>query len=74
MKQFVTEKEVSKITGIALQTLRNWRHKNRGFAYSKVGRSIRYDVDDVLAFMDSLKIHTQDSGGHAGRKSSVHYH
>ena len=60
MKQYIGELEVSRITGIAVQTLRNWRHQRRGFQYCKVGRAIRYAVDDVIAFMESKKI-TPDS-------------
>ena len=63
MKQYVSEKEIAKITGLAVQTLRNWRHKRRGFPYSKIGRAIRYDPDDVVLFMKARKIQTQDSGG-----------
>lgn len=50
-EQYMTEKQVAKYTGFALSTLRNWRHKRRGFPYIKEGRSIRYaksDVDDYL--------------------------
>jgi hypothetical protein len=39
--RYINEKEVSKITGLALSTLRNWRFKRTGMPYSKVGRSVR---------------------------------
>jgi hypothetical protein len=52
---------VSEITGRALQTLRNERHLGRGMPYVKVGRSIRYSLEDVVGFMESRKIRTQDS-------------
>ena len=57
--QYVTEKEVSRITGLALPTLRNERHLGRGIPYCKVGRSVRYLLQDVIDFMESHKIQTE---------------
>ena len=62
MKQYVSEKEVAKMTGLAVQTLRNWRHKCRGFPYLKIGRAIRYDPDDIVTFMQSKKIQPEGEG------------
>ena len=59
--QYLTEKQVSEITGRAIQTLRNERHLRRGIPYVKVGRSIRYSLEDVVEFMESRKIGTEDS-------------
>jgi hypothetical protein len=59
--QYLTEKQVAEITGRALQTLRNERFQGRGIPYVKVGRSIRYSLEDVVGFMESRKIRTQDS-------------
>lgn len=53
---WITEKTVSEITGRALQTLRNDRHKRQGVPYSRVGRSIRYKLQDVLEFMESKRV------------------
>jgi predicted DNA-binding transcriptional regulator AlpA len=55
---YVNEKEVSEITGLALPTLRNYRHLGKGPQYSKIGRCVRYSLDDVFAFMESHKIKT----------------
>jgi len=49
--QYLTEKQVSEITGRAVQTLRNERFLGRGIPYVKVGRSIRYSLEDVVWFM-----------------------
>lgn len=57
-KQYITEEKVSDMTGIALGTLRNDRLYKRKIPYIKVGRSVRYDHDDVIAFMESCKIRT----------------
>ncbi len=53
--QYVTEQEVHKMTGIALSTLRNNRFNGRGIPYCKVGRSIRYDLTDVINYMETRK-------------------
>ena len=39
-EHYVSEKRVSCVTGIAVQTLRNHRALNRGIPYVKVGRSV----------------------------------
>jgi predicted DNA-binding transcriptional regulator AlpA len=58
--QYISEKEVSRITGLALPTLRNWRFKRMGMPYSKVGRSVRYAMEDVLHYMESRKVQTDE--------------
>jgi predicted DNA-binding transcriptional regulator AlpA len=57
--RYVGEREVSRITGRALPTLRNDRFNRRGIPYVKLGRSVRYRLADVLEFMESRKIDTR---------------
>ena len=57
--QYLTENDVSKITGVALSTLRNNRSKGRGIPYIKIGRSVRYGLEDVIEFMEIHKIETE---------------
>ncbi len=59
--KYLNENEVSEVTGIAVQTLRNWRQLNRGFPYSKVGRTVRYSLTDVETFMESRKVRTEET-------------
>ena len=54
--QYLTEKRVSEISGIAVQTLRNYRFQRRGFPYSKIGRSVRYLLKDIVEYMDRHRI------------------
>ena len=56
LPQYVDETKVSEITGRALPTLRNDRHHRRGIPYIKMGRSVKYSLSDVIAFMESRKI------------------
>jgi hypothetical protein len=55
-KTYIDEKIVSEITGLAIQTLRNHRFLRKGLPYHKVGRAIRYCLDDIYSYMDSKKI------------------
>jgi hypothetical protein len=57
-KKFITEKELSAITGRALQTLRNDRFKGKGFPYIKIGKSVRYDQEVAIAIMEENKVET----------------
>lgn len=54
--RYLREHEVAEITGISVQTLRNWRCSRRGFPYTKVGRSIRYFERDIFDFMLQRRI------------------
>jgi len=58
-KEYLTEREVSKLTSRALSTLRNDRGAGRGFPYVKWGRFVRYRKRDVMAFMEKHKVRTE---------------
>ena len=60
LPRYVSAKQVSRITGLALPTLRNWRFKRMGMPYSKIGRSVRYAMEDVLHYMESRKVRTDE--------------
>lgn len=58
-KTYLTEREVSLITGRALSTLRNDRFCRRNLPYYKVGesgRSVRYKREDIIFFMEARRI------------------
>jgi predicted DNA-binding transcriptional regulator AlpA len=56
--KYVDERAVSQITGRALATLRNDRYVGQGIPYVKMGRSVRYRLDDVINYMESHKVKT----------------
>jgi hypothetical protein len=60
-KKYLTEKQVSEITGRALPTLRNDRSARKGIPYCKIGKSVRYPLDAVIEFMERHRIQTQPS-------------
>jgi hypothetical protein len=54
--RYLTEKETAELTRKALSTLRNDRHLRRGLPYIKDGASIRYNLNDVISYMEARKI------------------
>ncbi|WP_197686765.1 helix-turn-helix transcriptional regulator [Metallibacterium scheffleri] len=50
----IDEHEAAAILGVSIQTLRNWRWRNCGPHYRKVGsRLVRYLRSDLLVFIES---------------------
>lgn len=56
--KYVTENEVADLTSLSVQRLRNDRFQQKGIPYVKIGRSVRYNLEDVVNFMESRKIQT----------------
>ena len=61
-REYLTEREISILTGRALSTLRNDRQKGSGFSYVKWGRFVRYRKKDVIEFMESRKVVPENGG------------
>lgn len=55
-ERYLNEHEIARITGRAVPTLRNDRCQCKGLPYVKVGRSVRYSLRDVLAWMEKRKV------------------
>ncbi len=53
------EHEAAARLGLKVATLRRWRWSGRGPPFIKIGAAVRYDPDDVEAFIE------------AGRRSST---
>ncbi len=76
---WVDEKEVARILGVAVQTLRNRRFQGLEPCFYKVGRSVRYKLSDVLSFMERHKVEplrcgmdaTVDEAGHGPAECEV---
>ena len=60
--QYVNEKELSQMIGLALPTLRNYRSLGKGPSYHKVGRAVRYALKDIESFMGQCRIEPQIEG------------
>jgi len=63
--RLINEKELSEMTGLALQTLRNARMRRTGFPYIRLGGSIRgairYDLEDVERYIKHRRIEPQSN-------------
>lgn len=56
LKSWLTEKEAAAMTGLSVSTLQKQRCYHRGMPYSKIGRSVRYSINDIQAFMKAHRI------------------
>lgn len=54
--------EVAAMTGVPDATLRYWRHVGTGPRSYKIGRRVRYDLADVVAWLDEQRSATQVGG------------
>lgn len=54
--QVINEYEAAKILGKSVQTLRNERYLRKGSPYIKIGRSVRYRVEDILGYLERHRI------------------
>ena len=53
----LTQKQLSEhLGGVSIRTLERWRVQGQGPKFVKVGRSVRYDIDDVKAWLDGQKL------------------
>jgi excisionase family DNA binding protein len=52
----LTTEEVASMTGLSRETLAQWRSQRRGIAYLKIGRSVRYALADVQAYLEGCRV------------------
>ncbi|WP_320176122.1 helix-turn-helix domain-containing protein [Maridesulfovibrio sp.] len=56
MQRLYTEIELAKMTSLSLSKIRKDRHFGTGFPYVKIGSSIRYRQEDILAYLEAKTI------------------
>jgi hypothetical protein len=61
----MNEKEVAEMLSCSLQTLRNDRSKGIGLPYVKLGRLVRYSLNDVIEYVENHKILTAQKCGNS---------
>jgi len=61
-KKLLTAEDVAALTGLAVETLAQWRSQKRGIPYLKIGRAIRYDADDVQEYLEGCRVSVSDPG------------
>lgn len=57
---FIDEKEAAKTLCVPVATLRVWRVRGRGPAFYKAGANVRYDREEIIAWMKAQR-HTSTS-------------
>lgn len=66
----ITEQQAADLFGLSVKTLRNWRLSGAGPSYLKIGRSVRYCVSDITAWLETCRrSSTSDEGGGASAPS-----
>ena len=62
-EQYLNAADASKLLGIAVQTLANYRHRGIGPKYAVWGkRGIRYPKSDLIKYMESRVVTPHNSG------------
>ena len=59
--KMINEKTAAELLGVSTQTIRNWRNKNHGPAFLRIGSLIRYRVMDIELFIENSRVSTKDS-------------
>jgi len=62
VSRYIEEREVAKILGLSVQTLRNRRFLGHPPPYVKFGRSVRYLLADILAWAETHKVTPRELG------------
>ena len=57
--RYLNDKEVSKITGKAVATLRNERSLRKGIPYIKAGGKVLYSLQDIISYMNDHRVNTE---------------
>ena len=56
--QYLTPDEAAIFLNMPVKTLEHWRARGEGPPFSPVGRHIRYDIDEVRAWMRGRRVET----------------
>lgn len=54
--QLIREKDLAKVLDISQAKLRRDRFENRGLTFYRLGRTIRYDLDQVIKSLEEKPI------------------
>ena len=53
LEPLFNERDVARVTGLSLASVRRWRLFRNGPRYLKIGVSVRYKPEDIAAWLDS---------------------
>ena len=60
LEELLTPGQLAAMAHVSVGTLGNWRWKGFGPAYVKLGRSVRYRIDDVRIWLRAQLIEPRD--------------
>lgn len=60
--RYVDDREAAKILSVSPQTLRNYRHLQKGPPYCKRGHMVRYSIQALLNYMNAGRIDPERQG------------
>jgi hypothetical protein len=60
MQPLVDEQEAAKLLKRGVQSLRNDRSMRRGLPYIKVGRSVRYSLEDIQEYLKAHRVKPEE--------------
>ena len=55
-RPLASPEEVAEHLGVPADTLKDWRYKHEGPEYSRVGKHVRYNWDDVDAWVAARRV------------------
>jgi predicted DNA-binding transcriptional regulator AlpA len=58
LQELLTERDVARVTGLSVASVRRWRLFRQGPKYLKIGAAVRYRIEDVRAWLE-----TRPTGG-----------
>jgi predicted DNA-binding transcriptional regulator AlpA len=53
LKALLNERDVARITGLSVASVRRWRLLRQGPKYLKIGSAVRYKSEDISAWLES---------------------
>lgn len=54
----LTEREAAPVLNVSVRTLQQWRLRGTGPAYCKLGRSVRYMLQDLHDYLEQGRVST----------------
>lgn len=59
-KQKVSEKVYAELSGFELGKIRNDRWRKKGLSFYKIGRTVRYDLDEIYEYLEKCRVECRD--------------
>lgn len=61
LPKFLKAEDVAEWLGLSVQALAADRHRDEGIPYVKIGKRVRYRLDEVLAYIEANTVATDTS-------------